>query len=231
MVDLPADQVHREKTSHIRPGSKTVVTLQANATCATSTDPPKPRLSRLSVTLAQTRHLSACVDSGVKADPYYKSREPPSEKTAVEATCGRSKTCSSPRRLATVPVTGVEGYGKPKRRKFGVEKHSDEGRLESNEPGMTLASPILALSRKPERYDVERAAAGVVKGFLAIVSFSTSKGHMNSPKEPPSNFEVEEYGEDRCRPKRKEIMIYKNGLKLLVRRIRLRRRCRCRVAV
>ena len=28
-----------------------------------------------------------------------------------------------------------------------------------------------------------------------------------------------------------ETMIYKNGLELLVRRIRLRRRCRCRVAV
>ena len=168
----------------------------------------------------------------MKADSYYKSKEPPSEKAAVEATCGRSEACSSPKRLATVPVNGVEGYGKLKRRKFGVEKHSDEGRLESNEPGMTLASQIPAPSWKPERYDVEMAAAGVVKGLLAIVSFSTSKGHTNDPKEEsPSNFEVEEYGEDRCRPKRKETMIYKNGLKLLVRRIRLRQRCRCRVAV
>jgi hypothetical protein len=82
-----------------------------------------------------------------------------------------------------------------------------------------------------ERYDVERAAAGVVEGLLAIVSFSTSKGHMDDPKESPSNFEVEEYGEDQGRPKRRETMIYKNGLKLLVRRIRLRQRCRCRVAV
>ena len=83
-----------------------------------------------------------------------------------------------------------------------------------------------------ERYCVERAAAGVVKGLLVIVSFPMSKGHMNDPKEEsPSNFEVEEYGEDRCRPKRKETMIYKNGPKLLVRRIRLIRRCRCRVAV
>ena len=27
---------------------------------------------------------------------------------------------------------------------------------------------------------------------------------MNDPKESPSNFEVEEYGEDRCRPKRRD---------------------------
>ena len=78
----------------------------------------------------------------MKADSYYKSREPPSEKAAVEATCGRSKACSSPKRFATARV---ERYGKPKRREFGVEKHFDEGRLESNEPRMTLAS------RKPER--------------------------------------------------------------------------------
>ena len=57
----------------------------------------------------------------MKADSYYKSKEPPSEKAAVEATCGRSEACSSPKRLATVPVNGVEGYGKLKRRKFGVE--------------------------------------------------------------------------------------------------------------
>ena len=140
----------------------------------------------------------------MKADSYYKSREPPSKKTEVEATCSRSKACSSPKRLATVPVTGVERYRKPKRCEFGVETHFDEGRLGSNKPAITLASPI-PFVETGERYGVERAAAGVVKGLLAIVSFPMSKGHMNDPKEEsPSNFEVEEYGEDRCRPKRRD---------------------------
>ena len=154
MVDLPADQVNREKTSHIRPGSKTIVTLASDhhlCNVHIPTQAPTVPQNSLPVTLAQPRHLSACVYRGVKADSYYKSREPPSKKTSVEATCSRSKACSSPKRLATVPVTGVERYRKPKRCEFGVEKHFDEGRLESNEPGLTLASPIPALSWKSER--------------------------------------------------------------------------------
>src|SRR5216684_1549250 len=50
MVDLPANQVKREKTRHVRPSRKTIVTLASkhhlcNVHCPTQFI-PKPRLSR-----------------------------------------------------------------------------------------------------------------------------------------------------------------------------------------